>query len=72
VRGATRKGGLYRDRSKGYSEATVSFEGKKSKAMADQLATVSKGRLFRLQLCVLSLSDMHKVEEAIKIQLDIH
>ena len=53
------------------SEATVAFEGKKSKAMADQLATVSKERLFR-RAGVLSVSDMHKVDEAIKIQLDIH
>jgi mRNA interferase MazF len=53
------------------SEATVAFEGKKSKAMADQLATVSRERLFR-RAGVLSLADMRKVEEAIKIQLDIH
>jgi mRNA interferase MazF len=53
------------------SEATVAFGGKKSKAMADQLATVSKERVFR-RAGVLSLADMHKVEEAIKIQLDIH
>ncbi len=47
------------------SEALVSFEGQESKAMADQLATVSKDRLFD---CAGSLSqrDMHKVEEAIK------
>ena len=53
------------------SEATVAFEGKKSKAMTDQLATVGKERLFR-RAGVLSVSDMRKVEEAIKIQLDIH
>jgi mRNA interferase MazF len=53
------------------SEATVVFEGKESKAMADQLATVSKVRLFR-RAGVLSTEDMHKVEEAVKIQLDIH
>ncbi len=53
------------------SEALVVFEGKESKAMADQLATVSKARLFR-RAGVLSEEDMHKVEEAIKIQLDIH
>ena len=29
------------------SEALVDFEGKESKAMADQLATVSKSRLFK-------------------------
>ena len=53
------------------SEAAVVFEGKKSKAMADQLATVSKERLFR-RAGILSVADMHRVEEAIKIQLDIH
>jgi mRNA interferase MazF len=52
------------------SEAAVVFEGKESKAMADQLATVSKERLF-LQAGTLSQSDMRKVEKAIKIQLDI-
>ena len=50
------------------SEAAVVFEGKESKAMADQLATVSKARLFR-RAGVLSPEDMHKVEEAVKIQL---
>ena len=53
------------------SEAVVVFEGKESKAMADQLATVSKARLFHCA-GVISQEDMHKVEEAIKIQLDIH
>jgi mRNA interferase MazF len=52
------------------SEAAVVFEGKESKAMADQLATVSKERLF-LRAGTLSQSDMRKVEKAIKIQLDI-
>ena len=53
------------------SEAVVFFEGKESKAMADQLATVSKQRLFR-RAGILSQDDMRKVEEAIKVQLDIH
>ena len=52
------------------SEALVVFEGKKSKAMADQLATVSKTRLFR-RAGILSVDDMRKVEEAVKVQLDI-
>lgn len=52
------------------SEAVVLFEGRESKAMADQLATVSKRRLFR-QAGLLSEEDMRKVEEAIKVQLDI-
>ncbi len=53
------------------SEAAVMLQGKRSKAMADQLATVSKERLFK-RAGVLSQEDMHKVEEAIKIQLDMH
>lgn len=52
------------------SEALVVFEGKESKAMADQLVTVSKKRLFR-RAGILSVEDMCKVEEAVKIQLDI-
>ena len=52
------------------SEAAVVFEGKESKAMADQLATVSKSRLFR-RADILSQEDMYKIEKAIKIQLDI-
>jgi mRNA interferase MazF len=52
------------------SEAVVVFEGKESKAMADQLATVSKLRLFKLA-GVLSAKDMQRIEEAIKVQLDI-
>jgi len=53
------------------SEALVAFEGKESKAMADQLATVSKLRLFN-RAGVLSEEDMRKVEEAVKIQLGIY
>ena len=53
------------------SEAVVLFEGKESKAMADQLATVSKARLFR-KAGILSQDDMRRVEEAIKVQLDIY
>jgi len=53
------------------SEALVVFQGKESKAMADQLATVSKARLFR-RAGILSQEDMYKIEEAVKIQLDIH
>lgn len=52
------------------SEALVVFDRKESKAMADQLATVSKLRLFK---CAGSLSqeDMHRIEEALRIQLDL-
>ncbi len=53
------------------SEAVVVFEGKESKAMADQLATVSKKRLFR-RVDIISQEGMRKIEEALKIQLDIH
>ena len=53
------------------SEAPVVFKEKESKAMADQLTTVSKTRLFR-RADILSQEDMQKVEQAIKIQLDIH
>ncbi len=52
------------------SEAVVVFQGEERKAMADQVATVSKERLFR-KADILSQEDMRKIEEAIKIQLDI-
>ena len=53
------------------SEAVVVFEGKEGKALADQLATVSKKRLFR-RVDIISQEGMRKIEEALKIQLDIH
>ena len=59
------------DVQKGFAEADVVLEGRESKAMADQLATVSKVRLFR-RAGAIAREDMHKIEEAIKIQLDIH
>jgi len=52
------------------SEAAVLFEGKESKAMADQLATVSKKRLLK-RAGLISHEDMRKLEEAIKVQLEI-
>jgi mRNA interferase MazF len=52
------------------SEAYVILNGKQSKAMADQLATVGKLRLSS-RIGVLSSDDMDKVGEAIKIQLDL-
>ena len=52
------------------SEALVTFEGKESKAMADQLATVSKLRLLT-RAGTVSEGDMRKVEEVVKIQLGI-
>jgi mRNA interferase MazF len=53
------------------SEALVVFDGKEAKAMADQLATISKLRLVR-RADILTHEDMRRVETAIKIQLDIH
>ena len=53
------------------SEALVIFNGNESKAMADQLATVSKLRLFKRK-GILSEEDMLRINEAIKIQLDIY
>jgi mRNA interferase MazF len=52
------------------SEAYVTVAGKKGKAMADQLATVSKQRLSK---CIGSVSDdeMKMVVEAIRTQLDL-
>ena len=52
------------------SEALIAFDGKESKAMADQLATVSKSRLLSCA-GTISQEDMHKIEKAIKIQLAI-
>ena len=52
------------------SEAYVRVSGKKGKAMADQLATVSKERLFK-RIGVLSVEDMRKVGEVMKTQLDV-
>jgi mRNA interferase MazF len=52
------------------SEAYVMINKKQSKAMADQLATVSKVRLSKC-IGVISVDDMHRVGEAIKIQLGL-
>jgi mRNA interferase MazF len=49
----------------------VVFDGKERKAMADQLATVSKSRLFQ-RAGILSQKDMGKIVEVIKVQLDIY
>ena len=53
------------------SEARVVVGGKGSKAMADQLTTVSKLRLIK-RVGALSEEDMLRIGEAIKIQLDIY
>jgi len=53
------------------SEALVLFDAKESKAMADQLATVSKLRLYK-RAGLISEEDMLRINEAIKTQLDIY
>lgn len=52
------------------SEAYVTVKGRQSKAMADQLATVSKLRLIRKE-GVVSGEDLQNVEAAIRTQLDL-
>ncbi|MBI2539459.1 MAG: type II toxin-antitoxin system PemK/MazF family toxin [Deltaproteobacteria bacterium] len=52
------------------SEAYVLMKGKKNKAMADQLTTVSKAR-FQNLVARLSRSDLQAVERAIKVQLGL-
>ncbi len=52
------------------SEAYVTVNGQKSKAVADQLATVSKLRLIG-KLGMVSSADMINVEAAIRTQLDL-
>ncbi len=52
------------------SEAPVVLRGKKHKAMADQLTTVSKARLVN-RLGRLSQTDLQGVEQAIRVQLGL-
>ena len=52
------------------SEALVKVRGKKHKAMADQLTTVSKTRL-QNRVGRLSEADMRSVEQALNVQLDL-
>ncbi|HEV3083412.1 MAG TPA: type II toxin-antitoxin system PemK/MazF family toxin [Gemmataceae bacterium] len=52
------------------SEALVTVRGKRHKAMADQLTTVSKRRL-QNRIGRLSKMDMQAVEQAIKVQLGL-
>jgi len=52
------------------SEAPVTVRGKKHKAMADQLTTVSKARLEN-RVGKVSKTDMQAVEQAIKVQLEL-
>ena len=51
-------------------EAPISLKGESRKAMADQIATVSKQRL-KSRLATLSLDDIRAVERAIRIQLSL-
>jgi len=52
------------------AEAVVSVGGRQSKAMADQIATVSKLRL-RQKLGRISSEDLERVEAAVLLHLDI-
>jgi mRNA interferase MazF len=52
------------------SETSVTVRGKKHKAMADQLTTVSKHRLAN-KVGRLSKPDLSKVEDVIRIQLGL-
>lgn len=52
------------------SEAYVTLKGEQSKAMADQIATVSKKRLWEL-VDRLSPPDMSAVDRALRVQLDL-
>ena len=52
------------------SETYVTFRGKKAKAMADQLTTVSKKRLINSAGSISSI-EMEGIGQAITIQLDL-
>ena len=52
------------------SESYVTFRGKRAKAMADQLTTVSKKRLIN-QAGAMSTSEMEGIGRAITVQLDL-
>jgi mRNA interferase MazF len=52
------------------SEAPVTFLGRESKAMADQLATVSKERLLE-RAGELTREGLRRVEDAIRVQLGL-
>ena len=52
------------------SEAYVTFRGKKAKAMADQLTTVSKKRLIK-SAGSIPFTEMESIGRAIIIQLDL-
>src|SRR5262245_50819149 len=52
------------------SEALVTLQGQQSKAMADQLTTVSKTRLLS-RIGRLAARDMRQVERAVRVQLGL-
>ncbi|MDI6769491.1 MAG: type II toxin-antitoxin system PemK/MazF family toxin [Anaerolineales bacterium] len=52
------------------SEAYITIAGKQGKAMADQLATVSKQRLFKT-IGRVSEAEIQEIEKAIRIQLGL-
>jgi mRNA interferase MazF len=52
------------------SESYVTFRGKKAKAMADQLTTVSKKRLIN-SAGTISSTEMERIGQAITTQLDL-
>jgi len=52
------------------SEAKISFQNKESKAMADQIRTISKGRLIS-KIGSLPLEQMEKIENKIKLFLEL-
>jgi mRNA interferase MazF len=53
------------------SEAYITLNGEQRKAIADQLTTVSKTRIKNM-IGRLSATDMEKVEQAIRLQLDMN
>ena len=52
------------------SEAWITVAGERSKAMADQLATVSKARL-RQRIARISAEELEAVSRAIRVQLQL-
>ena len=52
-------------------EAAIDLNGQPRKAMADQIATVSKQRL-KSKLGMLSREDLYSVERAIRVQLALN
>ena len=52
------------------SEAYVTIAGEQSKAMADQLATVSKARL-RERIATIGAEELQAIGRAIKVQLQL-